>query len=53
LYDLESANVLKGKEYRYRLNQGATEWTRRIQPMFDPMVRNVYVELVSPEDAPR
>jgi hypothetical protein len=53
LYDLESASVLKSKEYRYRLNQGATEWTRRIQPMFDPMVRNVYVELVSPEDAPR
>jgi hypothetical protein len=52
LYDLESADVLKSKEYRYRLNQGATEWTRKIQAMFDPMVRNVYVELVSPEHAP-
>lgn len=53
LYDLENADVLQSKEYRYRLNQGATEWTRRMQPLFKPMVRNVYVELVSQEAAPR
>jgi len=47
LYDLENADVLQSKEYRNRLNQGATEWTRRMQPLFKPMVRNVYVELPS------
>jgi hypothetical protein len=53
LYDLESVDVLHSKEYRHRLNQGATEWTRRMQAFFKPMARNVYVELASQEDAPR
>jgi hypothetical protein len=50
LYDLSSPEVLQSEEYHRRRNEGATEWTRRMESEFKGFVRNVYVE-ISDDDA--
>jgi hypothetical protein len=50
LYDLRGPEVLQSAEYLRRRNEGATEWTQRMEAQFKGFVRNVYVE-ISDDDA--
>lgn len=49
LYELTGPEVLQSEEYLRWRNEGATEWTRRMEAEFKGFVRNVYVELSSAE----
>lgn len=45
LYDLESPDVLNSDTYRYWVEEGRTEWTRRIMSKVKTLVRNVYIQI--------
>jgi hypothetical protein len=45
LYDLESSAVLDSAAYRHAAGPAATPMTRRMQGLFNPMIRNVYAEI--------
>jgi hypothetical protein len=45
LYDLETPEVLESAAYRQATGPAATPLTRRMQKLFDPIVRNVYVQI--------
>lgn len=45
LYDLESPEVLQSAAYRHATGAGTTALTRRMQALFKPIVRNVYVQI--------
>ena len=45
LYDLESSEVLDSAAYRRATGAAATALTRRMQTLFNPMIRNVYVQI--------
>lgn len=47
LYDLTGPEVLQSEAYLRRRNEGATEWTQRMEAKFKGFVRNVYVEISS------
>ena len=44
-YDLESPEVLGSEAYRHATGAGTTSFTRRMQKLFKPMVRNVYRQI--------
>ena len=44
LYDLETPAVLDSAAYRTALGSAATALTRRMQTLFNPIIRNVYAE---------
>ena len=45
LYDLESPAVLDSAAYRHAAGPAATPLTRRMQTLFNPIIRNIYVEI--------
>ena len=45
LYDLESPEVLQSTAYRHATGAGTTALTQRMQALFKPIVRNVYVQI--------
>ena len=45
LYDLESPEVLESTAYRHATGAGTTALTKRMQTLFNPMIRNVYVQI--------
>jgi hypothetical protein len=45
LYDLASPSVLDSAAYRHAAGPAASPLTRRMQTLFDPMIRNVYAEI--------
>lgn len=49
LYELESPEVLKSKEYHYRYHEAPTEWTQQILKKVKNLVRNVYIQIYSVE----
>jgi len=52
LYDVDSPAVLDSAAYRHAAGPGATALTRRMQALFRPMIRNVYVQIRHQEAAP-
>jgi hypothetical protein len=50
LYELSDVSVLQSEPYLRLLNSDAwTEWTTRIRPQFQNLLRNVYVRIYPPE----
>ncbi|MFI4999653.1 MAG: hypothetical protein ACHQK9_07215 [Reyranellales bacterium] len=45
LYDLETVAVLDSAAYRQATGAGTTALTRRMQKLFNPMIRNVYTQI--------
>ena len=45
LYDLESPEVLESAAYRHATSAGTTAFTKRMQSLFKPIIRNVYVQI--------
>lgn len=52
LYDLESPAVLESAAYRHATGAATTAMTRRMQTLFRPMIRNVYVQIRHQEAGP-
>ena len=51
LYDVDSPAVLDSAAYRHAAGPGATALTRRMQTLFNPMIRNVYLQIRHQEAA--
>jgi hypothetical protein len=45
LYDLESPEVLDSAAYRHATGPGTTALTKHMQTLFNPIVRNVYLQI--------
>lgn len=47
LYDLESPETVQSEEYKLRFGAASSPWTQRLRPLFKPLIRNIYRQLLS------